>query len=131
MPLALFVLRREWLQLTVLALMYLTTLWLAVLTWRYARQEVNQDAASAKAARALAVQIMLRPLYVPGHAPVNAPVNESAPVPGSLSAASACLLALQNASKTRQLQGALKITEQFSCLPRLALTVWINSQISL
>ena len=102
MPLALFVLRREWLQLTVLALIYLTTLWLAVLTWRYARQEVNQDAASAKAARALAVQIMLRPLYVPGHAPVN----ESAPAPGSLSAASARLLALQNASKTQQLQGA-------------------------
>ena len=102
MPLALFVLRREWLQLTVLALMYLTTLWLAVLTWRYARQEFNQDTASAKAARALAVQIMLCPLYVPGHAPVN----ESAPAPGPPSAASTRLLTLQNASKTRQLQGA-------------------------
>ena len=89
-----------------LALIYLTTLWLAVLTWRYGRQEVNQDAASAKAARALAVQIMLRPLYVPGHTPVNAPVNGSHPALEAQSAASTRLLTLQNASKTRQLQGA-------------------------
>ena len=102
MPLALFVLRREWLQLTVLALMYLTTLWLAVLTWRYARQEFNQDTASAKAARALAVQIMLRSLYVPGKYTCKCACKRVS----SLSAASARLLALQNASKTRQLQGA-------------------------
>ena len=63
---------------------------------------VNQDAASAKAARALAVQIMLRSLYVPGKYTCKCACKRVS----SLSAASARLLALQNASKTQQLQGA-------------------------